>query len=129
MVAASAEHLPFPDATFDAVVCALVLCSVADLTAALGEPRRVLKPGGRLVYFEHVRGHGWWGRLQDRYDARWSLRTAGCHINRDTGAAIARAGFTPVLERRIHPVLNTPLAAPVLHGVAVPAPVSPPAPG
>jgi ubiquinone/menaquinone biosynthesis C-methylase UbiE len=121
VVAAAAERLPFPDGSFDAVVCTLVLCSVGDLGRGLGEVRRVLRAGGRLIYAEHVRAHGWWGRVQDRYDERWSVRSAGCHINRDIGAAIAAAGFRPLGQRRIRPLLNTPLSAPLIHGVAVPA--------
>jgi len=55
---ATAESLPFPDATFDAVVFTLALCTVADPNEALAQARRVLKPGGRLVVLEHVRGEG-----------------------------------------------------------------------
>jgi len=55
---ASAEDLPFPDDTFDTVVCTLVLCTFGDQAQALTEMRRVLRPGGTLVFFEHVRGRG-----------------------------------------------------------------------
>ncbi len=62
--------------------------------AALAEARRVLKLGGQLVVVEHVRGEGKLARRQDRWDSVWSRFGAGCHPNRDTRAAIERAGFT-----------------------------------
>jgi ubiquinone/menaquinone biosynthesis C-methylase UbiE len=119
VVAASAERLPFADSTVDAVVCTAVLCSVTDLGTALTEAGRVLRPGGHLVYAEHVRGHGWWGRVQDRFDGRWAVRNAGCHVNRDIGAAIRKAGFRPLREKRIRPLLNSPLSSPLIYGVAL----------
>jgi len=93
VVDATAESLPFPDAAFDAVVCTLVLCTVDDLDRALTEARRVLRPGGRLIVLEHVRGSGRLARWQDRVEPLWRRIAAGCHPNRDTRAAIERAGF------------------------------------
>jgi ubiquinone/menaquinone biosynthesis C-methylase UbiE len=93
IVAAPAEQLPYPDRSFDAVVCTLVLCTVADPDRALAEIRRVLVPGGSLVVLEHVRGQGRLATWQDRLTSLWSRLAAGCHPNRDTRAAIERAGF------------------------------------
>ncbi|MGY1746704.1 class I SAM-dependent methyltransferase [Blastococcus sp. SYSU D00695] len=95
VVEAPAESLPFPDASFDTVVSTLVLCSVADPPRAVAEIHRVLRPGGTLLYLEHVRGDG--GRLvrwQDRLERPWGWVADGCHPNRDTTAALRRAGFT-----------------------------------
>jgi ubiquinone/menaquinone biosynthesis C-methylase UbiE len=91
---ADAGALDFPDEMFDSVVVTLVLCTVPDQAAALGEIRRVLRPGGRLVFVEHVRSTDpLVARRQDRWQPAWSLLAGGCRPNRDTGDAIARAGF------------------------------------
>lgn len=94
LLEACAEALPFPDGSFDAAVSALVLCTVQDLEQALGELRRVLRPGGALRFLEHVRSPSpGWARFQDAVTPLWSALGAGCHPNRDTLAAIERAGF------------------------------------
>ncbi|TCK21005.1 class I SAM-dependent methyltransferase [Pseudonocardia endophytica] len=97
---AGAEALPFPDASFDAVVFTLVLCTIPDPGRALAEARRVLRPGGRLVALEHVRGHGGHARWQARLDPVWTRVMAGCHLDRDTAAEIRSAGFDPDHEER-----------------------------
>lgn len=94
MAAGHAEALPAEDSSVDAVVASLVLCSVPDAARALGEIRRVLRPGGELRFFEHVRsGRRWFGLLQDIITPLWSRAAGGCHPNRDTAAAIRAAGF------------------------------------
>jgi ubiquinone/menaquinone biosynthesis C-methylase UbiE len=90
---APAEDLPFEDASFDTVVSTLVLCGV-DQERSLGEIRRVLRPGGRLLFLEHVRSDDpGVARLQDRMN-RLNRFLVGCECNRQTLAAIEGAGFT-----------------------------------
>ncbi|MEO3867398.1 methyltransferase domain-containing protein [Nonomuraea sp. B12E4] len=105
------EDLPFGDDTFDVVVSTLVLCSVADLPAALAEVRRVLRPAGRLVVIEHVRDDGVRGRAQDALAPLWRRLAAGCHLNRDIATAIRTAGLEagPIDTFRPRPTL------PILH--------------
>jgi len=93
IVEGTGESIPFPDDSFDSVHIGLVLCSVDDVAATLSEIRRVLKPGGRLVVLEHVRGEGAMGRFQDRVAKPWSWLAAGCEPNRRTIDSIAAAGF------------------------------------
>ena len=94
VVDASAEALPFEDASFDTAVSTIVLCSVEDPARALGELRRVLKPGGRLLFLEHVRAEDpRLARWQDRLNPVWRAVANGCNCNRDTLAAIEAAGF------------------------------------
>ena len=91
---AGGEAIPLGDASVDTVVFTYTLCTVPDVEATLAEARRVLKPGGRLIYSEHVRaperGIAKW---QDRLDRPWGAAFGGCHLNRDTDTLIRRAGF------------------------------------
>jgi ubiquinone/menaquinone biosynthesis C-methylase UbiE len=93
LLRAPAEDLPFDDASFDTVVSTLVLCG-ADQERSLGEVRRVLRPGGRLLFLEHVRSDDpELARFQDRMN--WLNRfVVGCECNRQTLSAIEGAGFT-----------------------------------
>lgn len=94
VVAGTAEALPAHDASFDTVVASLVLCSVADLVRSLAEIRRVLRPGGVLRFYEHVRADAArLARWQDRLERPWGWLAGGCHPNRDTVAAITAAGL------------------------------------
>jgi ubiquinone/menaquinone biosynthesis C-methylase UbiE len=88
-------RLPAEDASFDAGVASLVLCSVPDQDRALAELFRVIRPGGELRFYEHVVAHRpVAARLQRIADATfWPRVAGGCHMARDTGAAIERAGF------------------------------------
>lgn len=94
LLPSSAERLPLSDDSVDAVVFSLVLCSVSDEMAALGEAMRVLRPGGELRFYEHVRAaDSRRADRQDHWDLLWPHLAGGCHCSRDTPAAIAKAGF------------------------------------
>ena len=99
VIDAVAEELPFTTATFDAAVASLMLCSVADVPAALAEVHRVLQPDGELRFFEHVGSPRHALRaLQRAADATvWPRLSGGCHLARDTDRLIEAAGF--VIER------------------------------
>jgi SAM-dependent methyltransferase len=124
---APAEDLPFEDATFDVAVSTLVLCGVDDQPRALRELRRVLRPGGQLLFLEHVRsGNARLARSQDRMNGiNWFV--VGCDCNRPTLDSIGDAGFT--VTRVEHTTLpKVPrFASPAIAGsAAVPAPVPSP---
>lgn len=92
---ASAEDLPFPDASFDTAIFTLVLCTVPNPERALAETARVLKPGGKLLFLEHVRAEdAGLARWQDRLEKPWRFLGDGCHCNRDTVANIEASPFT-----------------------------------
>jgi SAM-dependent methyltransferase len=96
-----AERLDLEDASFDVAVASLVLCSVRNPVRALAELRRVLRPGGELRYYEHVRGTT--PRMvayQKWADVFWPYLAAGCHVSRPTDDLIARSGFSVRRERR-----------------------------
>ncbi len=98
-----AEALPLPDASFDAAVLSLVLCSVRDAPKALAEVARVLRPGGELRFYEHGRGGGRAMRyVQSALDRTvWPLLCGGCHTGRDPVSLIEETGFELVACRRM----------------------------
>jgi SAM-dependent methyltransferase len=100
VIESTIETMPATD-PFDAVVCSLVLCSVADPDGVLRQLNAVLKPGGELRYFEHIATAGWRGGLQRLADATFWPRMAGnCHTHRETERSIAGAGFVIDTARR-----------------------------
>lgn len=118
-LAGSAEALPLPDASVDAVVSTLVLCSVGDPARALAEVRRVLRPGGRFVFVEHVAAPraSLLRRVQRLVRAPWRLAGGGCEPDRETWRQIEAAGFSRVeLE---HFRVRLPVVSPHVAGVAV----------
>jgi ubiquinone/menaquinone biosynthesis C-methylase UbiE len=114
---APAEALPVPDRSFDAVVSTLVLCTVDDVAASLAEIRRVLRPGGRLVFLEHVRGEGFAGTVQDVIKPVWRYFSAGCNVNRRTEDALAAGSYDVTSIRRTK---FAPIVMPVIYGIAEP---------
>lgn len=96
-----AENLPFADDSFDTVLATFTLCSVQDHAQSLTEARRVLKPGGKMLFCEH-------GAAPDANVAKWQRRiepvwkriAGGCHLTRPVGSAVAQAGFSIVEQDR-----------------------------
>lgn len=117
----SLESLPFPDGEFDVVTCMLVLCSVPDLTGAIDEMRRVLTPGGRLVFMEHVAADNRPDRLkwQRRLEPLWKRISGNCHLTRRTERAIVDGGFHIDRIKRESMRKAVPVARPTIRGVAV----------
>jgi ubiquinone/menaquinone biosynthesis C-methylase UbiE len=111
--------LPFPDASIDTLVFSLVLCTVPDLERALTESHRVLRLGGKLRFYEHVRAADpRVARWQDRLERPWGWVGSGCRPNRDTASAVAAAGFIVLsLEEFDFPVMPV-IVRPHVIGIA-----------
>ncbi|MGH2865910.1 MAG: class I SAM-dependent methyltransferase [Solirubrobacteraceae bacterium] len=121
---ASAEAIPLENESVDTVVSTLVLCTVAFPDVALAEVGRVLRPGGQLLFVEHVRSHSpRVARWQDRLETPWRHFGAGCRCNRDTIASIAAAGFSTQHED-VHWRGVPPIVASLVIGRAVKAPAT-----
>jgi len=113
------EALPVVDASMDAVVSTLVLCSVHDLAASLAEIRRVLRPGGKYVFIEHVAApaHSTLRRWQDGVRPLWGMLADGCHPNRELWRNVEQAGFAQVEIE--HFDISVPIVKPHIAGFAV----------
>lgn len=104
LIGLSAEKLPVDDASFDTVVCTYTLCTIPDPVAALAEMRRVLVPGGKLLFSEHGRSPDesvfkWQTRLQPY----WSKLAGGCMLDRDVPLMLREAGFMADVQSRYLP--------------------------
>ena len=121
VISGGAESIPLPDESVDEVICTLVLCTVQDPHRVLAEVRRVLRPGGRFRFVEHVAAVGSGRRLVQRALRRpWAWVFEGCQLDRDTHRTLSEAGFAEVtlepdrLRRSIFYPVNT-----VVWGIAV----------
>jgi ubiquinone/menaquinone biosynthesis C-methylase UbiE len=126
LCAAPAEAIPFPDDTFDTAVATLVLCTVPDPVAAIAELARVLKPGSRLLFIEHVRAEDPdRARWQDRLERPWRFMADGCYCNRDTEANLRTSLFE--IERVDHRTFpkSLPIVRPLISGTAILGPSNP----
>jgi ubiquinone/menaquinone biosynthesis C-methylase UbiE len=120
LVDATGEDLPLEPSSFDTVVATLVLCSVDDPERTLSELRRVLRPGGQLMFLEHVRARTeGLARWQDRLERPWMVVGGGCRPNRETGDAIGGNGFRLRDLETFDLRPSLPLVRPHVQGVAV----------
>jgi SAM-dependent methyltransferase len=121
VIEAGAEHLPFPDASFDTAVATLVFCTIPEPARALAEIARILKPDGRLLFLEHVRAtDSRVARWQDRLEGPWGAFGRGCHPNRDTLATMETSALEVVdVDRERMPKAPT-IVRPMIIGEARP---------
>lgn len=120
VVEAPAEALPFEDSSFDTAAFTLVLCTVPNPPAALAEAARILKPGGKLLFVEHVRAEDTGlARWQDRLEKPWRFIGDGCHCNRDTVATIKASPLSLESVERGQLPKAPPIVRPLVRGSAV----------
>jgi len=119
--AGSAEQIDAPNDSFDYVISALVCCSVASLDKTLNEIRRVLKPGGSLVFLEHVAATTGSTRRkwQHRLNPLWRTIAGNCHLIRETEKEIKKAGFTINEITRESMRKALPIVRPTIRGIAI----------
>ena len=118
---ASAENIEVADNSFDFVTSSLVCCSVSNPITALLEIKRVLKPGGKLIFLEHVAATEGSKRRkwQNRFNPLWRAVAGNCHLNRDTEMSILEAGFEigEILREPLRKAM--PLVRPSIRGIAI----------
>ncbi len=120
LIQAPAERLPFDSDSFDSAVCTMVLCTTPDPAAALSELARVLRPGGRFLFMEHVRSEDpGFARWQDRWEKPWRFLADGCYCNRDSLATIESSPFRVEEVRRSQMPLAPLFLKPIVSGTAV----------
>lgn len=122
LIPLSAERIPVPDRQFDSVVCTFTLCTIPDPLAALAELRRVLKPGGELLFSEHgLSPDAGVERWQHWLTPVWKPFAGGCHLDRDMPALLADGGFD-IVELDQHYVTGPRPMTWISTGVARPRP-------
>ena len=121
IIGGTAEKIDLADESVDYVVSTLVCCSVSDLKSSLNEFRRVLRPGGGLVFLEHVAAAEGSSRRrwQNRINPIWKTLMGNCHLNRETEQAIVTAGFDIVQIERESMRKAPPIVRPTIRGLAL----------
>jgi len=119
VVECDAMELPFPDRSFETVVCTLVLCTVPDPARTLDEVSRVLVPGGQLLFLEHVLGEGSTARWQRAVARPWSVLACGCRCDRPTASLIGASALDVVELEQGRMPKAAPFIRPTIHGRAV----------
>ena len=116
----TAEQIESDDESFDYVVTTLVCCSVTNLKACLSEIRRVLRPGGSLVFLEHIAATDGTSRRrwQNRINPIWKTFMGNCHLNRETEQAIVAEGFEIIQIERESMRKAPPIVRPTIRGIA-----------
>ena len=113
------EDLPFESDSFDCVVTTLVLCMVKDHEAVIKEVRRIIRPGGHFLFYEHVISKNVRMRKFQRYlNPIWRFCTTGCNLDRDIGGAVLNGGFEKVEIRSFDLSVGLPLTIPNIVGIA-----------
>lgn len=120
VIGGTAEQIEAADESFDYVVSTLVCCSVEDLKTCLSEIRRVLKPGGSMVFLEHVAAADNTSRRrwQNRINPIWKTFMGNCHLNRETEQAIVNEGFEIIQIERESMRNAPPIVRPTIRGIA-----------
>ena len=120
LIRAGAESLPFEDASFDTIVATYILCTTPDPALVLEEVHRLLRPGGRYLFMEHVHaGEGTLlGRFQDLVEVPHRYLAAGCHPNRRTEQLLERSELQLVAVERARQPRSLPTVSPVIIGTA-----------
>lgn len=120
LIKAPAERLPFEDQSFDFITSTMVICTMEDPKAGLEEVARLLKPGGKLLFLEHVRSEDpGFARVQDRLERPWRFIANGCHCNRDALGAIEASPLEVGHFKRGCMPLVPPFMKPLVMGSAV----------
>ncbi len=113
------EDLPFDDDSFDCVVTTLVLCMVEDHESVIKEVKRIIRPGGHFLFYEHVISqNAGMRRFQRCLNPAWRFCTTGCNLDRDIGLAVLNGGFKKVEMKSFDLSVGLPLTIPNIVGIA-----------
>ena len=114
------ENIPLKSNSVDSVLCTLVLCMVDDVEKVISEAHRILKPGGKLYFYEHIKAKSKSGKIfQLLLDPFWKFATTGCHLRRNTLDVIKNSEFTNIKYNYFNLNVGIPFTIPNISGEAI----------